>query len=144
MLDRFMDKVSPEPNSGCWLWTGAVNDSGYGLFRNNERAHRVSYEIHKGPIPNGLVACHKCDNRLCVNPDHIFIGTKGDNNRDMHAKGRANRPRGEANHSRLSGEQVEFVLLSQLGTRQLGRLLGVSHTCISRIRRGLRWKHVSR
>ena len=73
---RFWKYVSPEPNSGCWLWTGAVQSHGYGHIhsapdRKWVRAHRLSYEMHKGPIPEGLDLDHKCRVRSCVNPDHL-------------------------------------------------------------------------
>ena len=89
---RFWPKVekSEDPN-GCWLWTGAKIRGGYGFFHDGTRngvAHRWPYQQKYGPIPDGLVACHKCDVPACVNPDHIFIGTYTDNNRDMAAKGR--------------------------------------------------------
>lgn len=85
MSDRFMAFVLPEPNSGCWLWTGATfkkeDGSEYGLFavssqRKSVGAHRVSYELHTGAIPDGLVIDHKCRVKLCVNPDHLRAVTQ--------------------------------------------------------------------
>jgi hypothetical protein len=81
----------PEPNTGCLLWLGKVGTDGYGLFKvggKRRAAHRVSYEIHKGPIPPGLWVLHRCDTPACVNPEHLFLGTHADNMRDMVAKGR--------------------------------------------------------
>jgi hypothetical protein len=96
-LERFMAKVSPEPTSGCWLWTGALGMDGYGIRvhlhgeeRKPRRAHRASWEIFRGPIPDGLWVLHRCDNPPCVNPDHLFLGTQTDNIRDAVRKGRRN------------------------------------------------------
>lgn len=74
-IDRFMAKVSPEPMSGCWLWSGALADGGYGAFRGHEgksvKAHRWFYEQNKGPVPDGLELDHRCRVRSCVNPEHL-------------------------------------------------------------------------
>lgn len=95
--DRLFELSTPEPNSGCWLWSGRANRRGYGVLYvrgKNLFAHRVSYEEHRGPIPPGLLVCHKCDNPPCINPDHLFVGTQSDNLTDMHRKKRhhAHRP----------------------------------------------------
>ena len=92
---RFFDYISPEPNTGCWIWTRSVDSGGYGRislgrFLSGYRcpAHRVSWMLHNGPIQDGLVVCHKCDNRYCVNPLHLFVGSHIDNFNDMVRKAR--------------------------------------------------------
>jgi hypothetical protein len=94
VADRFWEKV--EKGDGCWTWVGTRTGRGYGTFRANdprrqEPAHRLSWEFVNGPIPDGLSVLHHCDNPPCVRPDHLFLGTRGDNNRDAAAKGRTAR-----------------------------------------------------
>ncbi len=91
--DSIRSNVMVDLNSGCWLWEGHLDTSGYGaLFAlgKNLRMHRVSYELFRGEIPTGMWALHKCDVRSCVNPNHIWLGTVQDNNADTKAKGRYN------------------------------------------------------
>ncbi|UOF77959.1 endonuclease [Caudoviricetes sp.] len=86
---RFWAKV--QVTDTCWLWLASTRGAGYGQFWTGERledAHRYSYRMHKGAIPQGQVVMHSCDNRLCVNPDHLSLGTQKDNLLDMYAKGR--------------------------------------------------------
>lgn len=94
-MKRFFDKV--DKTEDCWNWTASSRGQGYGAFKINGKvidAHRVSWTIHFGEIPNGLFVCHKCDNKKCVNPDHLFLGTQKDNMNDCLQKGRMIIPEG--------------------------------------------------
>jgi hypothetical protein len=92
------DKYDVNDN-GCWVWNRYIGPGGYGqvaVLRKTSLAHRVMFQAHKGDIPNGLVVMHTCDNRLCVNPEHLSLGTQGDNVRDCVAKGRGRGQFGQA------------------------------------------------
>lgn len=103
---RFWQKV--KQTDGCWLWLGAKDSDGYGNIKVGNRgthAHRIAYALKVGHIPTGLSVLHSCDNRSCVRPDHLFLGTQLDNVNDMAKKGRDNKARGDRNASRLYPEK---------------------------------------
>jgi hypothetical protein len=151
--ERFWGKVNKNGpfckrlNSFCWNWTGSTR-LGYGLLADKDKhltAHRFSWEIHYGKIPIGLCVCHTCDNPTCVRPDHLFIGTRSDNMRDMVNKGRSIIPRihGE-NHpfAKLKIPQVLAIRASNLSIIELAEDYGVSITTITCIRKHLTWKDI--
>ena len=133
---------------GCWLWTGATRGTGYGAIKvasKDTNASRVAWLLTRGPIFDGLHVLHRCDNPLCVRPDHLFLGTPLDNMRDASAKGRL--ARGEANpRSKLTGPQVAR-LKAKLNAGEprphLAVEFGVSVETIHAIATGRSWRHVS-
>lgn len=145
IIERFNAFIIPEPNTGCWLWSGGLRH-GYGAFGLNSKnvsAHRVSYEINIGPIKKGLFVCHTCDVRSCVNPDHLFLGTHKDNMNDRDKKGRNAYQKGEVNgNAKLTAAQVIEIRKSTLSKIELSKLYGVHKDHIHEIRRGNKWKHL--
>lgn len=123
----------------CMIWQGTLNANGYGVFTRKRRqikAHRAAYEAARGPIPEGLCVLHKCDVRACVNPEHLFLGTRIDNQKDMAAKGRA--ARGERNGAcKLSDAKVPLLrfnyALGGVSQRTLAYQFGVSQSLVSQI-----------
>lgn len=133
---------------GCWQWQGPVNTGGYGTWARGRRtclAHRLSYELTYGAIPEGAFVLHECDNALCVRPDHLSIGDAARNMAD--AAKRLRMPRGEAHfRSRLTEEAVRFIkraLAEQSATQaELARQFGVRFTTIAAIKQGRSWSWV--
>jgi hypothetical protein len=138
-IARFRRKVSAGRSAQCWEWRASCFRSrmGYGAFGVGKRvhaAHRVSFTIHKGRIPKGKCVLHTCDNPKCVNPGHLFLGTYRDNNLDMRLKGRAAR--------KLCAECVRAIRCSNLSSRKLAKLHGVSQHMIMRVIHRIAWDHV--
>lgn len=146
---RLLEKTTPEPNSGCVIWLGSIKDNGYGTmwdgFRH-QHVHRLSYMLHHGPIPDGLVVCHRCDVRCCVNPGHLWLGTTQDNMDDMMRKGRRREGRHDGlrnGRARLTPEAVAIIRAAPKGYgtgRALAQRFGVSEGAIWHARNGNTWQ----
>ena len=133
----------PEPNSGCWLWTGNVNAWGYGRLgrqRSERQAHRLSYRTFKGAIPANLLVLHSCDVACCVNPDHLRLGTNVDNTQDAIARERRHPLRGAENPmAKLSMDAAKEIRSSSLSDSELAQQFGVSRRAIRFVREGKTW-----
>jgi hypothetical protein len=159
-FERFFEKV--QTGEGCWEWKGSIAPNGYGqFFRSNgsRQAHRISWEYEHGAIPEDLHVCHTCDNRRCVRPSHLFLGTRSDNMKDMVSKNRHNTSAGcramllvrkvyngvDNHESKLTNEQAMIAKacpkMRGAATR-LAEAFGVSITVISDIRAKKRWTHL--
>ena len=148
ITERLMEKIEPIPFSGCWIWTGYTDSKmGYGMIWDAptmKLAHRVSYEIHNGAIPNGLHVLHRCDVPCCVNPSHLFVGTNAENVIDKVSKGRAESMPGEKHPSHLLTDKqvLEKRPEESLSQRKLAMLYGVDRSTIGYIKKKVLWKHL--
>ena len=155
---NFWRKVDKSHVGGCWLWTAAKIPHGYGYFSMDRRptyVHRLSYQIHKGPIPPGINVCHNCpsgDNPSCVNPEHLWLGTQMQNQHDMIRKGRDRKATGdraggrtkpESFAQKVTREMALAILASTDSHASLGRKYGISTTTVWSIRTGKTWKHLT-
>lgn len=152
--ERISRMVVVDSESECWNWTGSKR-GGYGRLvigsrtsgtRKSVSAHRLSHELFIGQIPEGLEVCHRCDNRACVNPDHLFAGTKQENMDDREAKGRNNPPRGEKNGSSKLTEK-DVISMRRLRASgwiysEIARRFGVCKKTAMQACKGEIWAHV--
>ena len=153
---KFWEKVDKESPSGCWNWTAGKNSNGYGQFGVNgkmEKAHRVSWEMHNGDIPehdsyHGMCVLHSCDNPACVNPRHLFLGTQTENMADMDKKNRRdkttrafgiNHGRAKLNHTQVRVIRTYYPALTQ---QALADCFGVGLTTIHSIVTRQTWQHI--
>lgn len=150
---RFWARVKRGGPSECWEWLGSTTEFGYGWFRaaGTWGAHRYSWTLHFGPIPDGMCVLHRCDNPRCCNPAHLWLGTNQDNNADCFSKGRmkpnsGQRARGEQHGlAKLDADAIREIRRRRAdgaGIKDLGVEFGVNHTNISSICLGKTWRHV--
>jgi hypothetical protein len=148
LRERFFEKVDITP--GCWLWKAYSDNLGYGKIgtvgKKTALAHRVSWELHHGPIGAGLLVCHHCDTPSCVNPNHLFLGTDQDNMNDRGAKGRTNRPQGTKHHSaKLTEEKVLELRIRRIAGEGLATMAtecGVHVETVRKACAGKGWRHI--
>lgn len=146
LLERIEMHYIPEPNSGCWLWLGGIaGNNGYASIARKSgtrMVHKIMYEIHKGIVPPGKEVRHTCDVPICVNPDHLLLGTHADNMRDASLRKRfPDRSGARNNLARLTEQQVREIRSSAVGSNTLARLYSVDRTLIWQIRTGKVWKN---
>ena len=152
---RFLAKVDKSDRDGCWLWTASVNNKGYGIIGRGGKnggmmyAHRLSFNIaNPGVDIHGGAILHSCDTPRCVNPKHLSLGTVGQNNRDMYARGRANPHRGEKSHkAKLTKIQVLEIRRRyrppvRSNIKELSQEFGVTKQSIAAIVDGKNWRHI--
>lgn len=146
-VERFEEKVIPVTESGCWLWDAGVKSNGYGQFTLNgkeDRAHRASWVLFNGEIPEGMQVLHKCDNRLCVNPHHLFLGTPADNMADKVAKARQGKGLTHpcCTITADTVRKIRGLIKSGTAQRSIAKMLGVSESMISEIKHNKRYVEV--
>lgn len=150
--DRFYSKIRKGDVTGCWNWTASKRKARggfvYGQFSLNgypEWSHRASWIIHNNEIPNGMLVCHKCDNTLCVNPDHLFLGTQTDNIRDMISKGR-DALIGENNPHSIVNEKIVLEIRRYYKEgHKVSRIMkkfNLKRGCVEPIIKRNTWKHI--
>lgn len=152
----FLKKINKNSKNSCWNWKGYINPSGYGEFfcsKKNKhiRAHRLSYSLFKGEIPEGMFVCHTCDNPSCVNPDHLWVGTPKDNVQDMIKKGRGSKPplhREEDQHkSKLTKKDVLKIIeiyYKGMSQNKISKIYKVNVSTINIIFRKKSWKKITK
>lgn len=141
----FDERYTIDDATGCWLWVGGTNTSGYGCYaaEGQKTAHRVAYIRFKGPIPPGMHVLHKCDRPNCVNPEHLFLGTHQDNMVDLRKKGRAYGAKGEANFgAKLTAAQAEAIMADPRSAQVIAQEYGVTLAAVGLIRNGRTWAHL--
>ena len=149
-IERFNKKYIVDPDTGCWNWTGAKTNIGYGILKINAKniyVHRFSYEYFNGPIKD-LFVLHRCDNRKCCNPNHLFLGTNEDNMADCKNKDRFYKPKGIKNSQVILSNEEVIEIKKSLQNYYWGKIKDLAHfykvddQTISDIKSGKRWSHI--
>lgn len=149
-VKRFWSKVDKSSGEdACWIWTAHINERSYGTVTwkgKNQRSNRVAWEIAHGEIPEGMHVLHKCDNKRCVNPDHLFLGTQADNMKDMRAKGREYFSKGEEHYKTSLTEdgvrEIRRLASQKVSTRKIAERFGVVAQQVNHIIHRRSWKHI--
>lgn len=146
---RFWARVMPEPTTGCFLWTGGFESDGYAkikAFKSRKAisTYRLAWQLTNGSIPKGMVVCHKCDTRACVNPDHLFLGTPADNTADMVRKDRQAKGsrQGLAKLTEADIPTIRKLYSEGWSQQEIAENYMVNQTSISKVLRNETWRHV--
>lgn len=151
-IKQKLERLTAIQDDGCWMFLGPWNSHGYGHLSYDGqvfRAHRISYELHCSPVPEGKMVLHKCDHRYCINPEHLFIGTGQDNVDDMVTKGRDafgdnfGENNGQARLTEDEVRQIRRLLASERFTQdEIGDMFGVTRGAVKMIKYGKTWRHL--
>lgn len=150
LKQRFWNKVEMIPFHECWEWNAFKDKRGYGHIGSGGRgskvilAHRLSYELVYGVIPNNLFVCHRCDNPGCVRPDHLFLGTHADNVKDMCLKNRQTKGETHGNHKLTEDQVMKIKDRNDCSQQELAQKFNVNQSQISRVLAGETWKHMKK
>lgn len=142
---RILKNISVNKATGCWEWQNSTHEFGYGMVYDGTKAvlaHRLAYTLFVGPIPDGMCVCHKCDNPPCCNPDHLFLGTKADNQSDMARKGRgaSGERNGGTHRKRWEINEMRAVYATGLFSQAiLSDAYGMSPSSVSRVLNNVVW-----
>lgn len=147
-------RVYPEPNTGCWLWSGRTGRDGYGQLHPNKdndlySAHRYSYFIHKGDFDRSKNILHKCDVPCCVNPDHLYVGDQAQNVKDMIRRGRKNTPKGEkSGKATLTNETaIKIFKAAKSGhvfDKDIAKMFNTTRAVVAQIKHRRSWAHLTK